>query len=131
MTTLRDKSGNVIEKVNPLPVELFGIEEANPLPVKTIPTSKVPIGSQTGLSVTATAIGLDVPTGAVAASIQVFTAAIRFWPDGRIPTATTGHRADVYDIIELETPEEVRAFLGIREAGTSATLEITYYRALL
>ena len=86
---------------------------------------------QSALTIDSTAggIALTRPAGTQRASVQVFTAPIRYWMDGTAPTATTGHRADTYDIIELETPEEVLNFRGIREVGTSATVEITYYRA--
>ena len=91
---------------------------------------RIPIGVQTGLSVTATAGGLTVPTGKVpkGAIITVLAAPVRYWVDGTTPTATTGHRADVHDEIYLDSDMEVANFSAIRESGVSATLEITYYQ---
>lgn len=74
-------------------------------------------------------IALTRPAGTQKASVQVFTAPIRFWTDGTAPTATTGHRADINDMILLKSPEEVLNFRGIRETSVSATAEITYDRA--
>lgn len=92
---------------------------------------RIPIGVQTGLTVDNTWPGtsLTVPTGKVpkGAIITVYTAPIRFWVDGTAPTATTGHRADVYDEIILEDSGEVANFKAIRETSVSATVEVTYY----
>ncbi len=90
------------------------------------------VGKQTALSIDSTAGGIALtPTSTVhpvrAAIVQVYTAPIRFWVDGSAPTATTGHRADQYDQIMLENADEVTNFKGIRETGTSATVEVTYY----
>ena len=88
-----------------------------------------PIGKQTGLTVAGTAVSLTVPTGAKprAATVQVFEASVRFWLDGSVPTATTGHRADIGDLIQLESSAEVVNFKVIRETSTSASVEVTYY----
>ena len=86
---------------------------------------------QTALTIDSTAggIALTRPAGTQKAQAQVFTAPVRYWMDGTAPTATTGHRADVNDIIELGSAEEALNFRAIRETSVSATLEITYYRA--
>jgi len=88
-----------------------------------------PVGIQTGLVIDDTAGGktLTVPTAARAALITVYGAPIRFWTDGTAPTNATGHRADVYDQIELPNRKELVNFKAIREGGTNATLEVTYY----
>lgn len=87
-------------------------------------------GVQSALTIDATAGGISLtPTAnesVAKAVVQVFTAPIRFWTDGTAPTATTGHRADVYDTIELDI-DEVANFKAIRESGVSASLAITYY----
>lgn len=91
---------------------------------------RTPIGKQTGLTIDSTSGGLSLtlPTTPrpLAAYVQVFSAPIRFWVDGSAPTATAGHRADVYEAIELYGAE-VANFKAIRETGVSASLEITYY----
>ncbi len=59
------------------------------------------------------------------AFITIETATIRFWIDGTIPTATTGHVADAGDLIELFGITELERFRAIRRDGTSATLRVT------
>ncbi len=92
---------------------------------------RVPVGVQSALTVDSTAAGisLTVPTGKVpnGAIITVYTAPIRFWVDGTAPTATTGHRADVYDEITLDDYGEIEHFKAIRESSVSATVEVTYF----
>ena len=92
-------------------------------------SERSPLAVQTGLSIAAPSTGLTLPSGAKVrgALVQVFAAPIRYWVDGTAPTATTGHRADVYDQIELETFAEANNFRAIRESGVSATLEVTFY----
>lgn len=90
-----------------------------------------PMAMQTGLSIdnTTGGITLTMPTNARprAAVITVFTAPIRFTVTGTAPTATLGHRADIHEQIVLENSAEVTNFKGIREGGTSATIDVTFY----
>lgn len=115
-----EQDGGRVQKTHPLPVEL--------VPSSTPPL--VPTGSQTGLSVDATVGGVRLTPpeiGAKKAIVQVFTAPIRCWVDGRAPTTTTGLRYDVYGMFELESPMEISDFRAIRETGVSATLEVVFY----
>lgn len=92
---------------------------------------RIPVGKQSALTVdnTAAGISLTVPTDKHpnGALISVFTAPIRFWVNGDAPTASTGHRADVYDEIALDDASAIANFKAIRESGVSANLEITYF----
>ena len=78
---------------------------------------------------TSAGISLTKPTGKVpnGATITVYTAPIRYWVNGDAPTTSTGHRAEPYDIIELDDPSEIDNFKAIRETSVSGSLEITYY----
>jgi len=91
----------------------------------------IPIGIQTALSIDGTTggIGLTAPTGKVpnGAVITVYTAPVRFWVNGTAPTATTGHRAEPYQVIRLEDAGEIANFKAIRESSVSATVEVTYF----
>ena len=113
----------------PLPVQIIHSDENDAVTVTIAESSKIPIGVQSALSIAASSTGLTLPPGVKpkSALIQVFTAPIRHWHNGTVPTATTGHRSDIYDTITLESPEEVSNFLAIRETGTSATLETSFY----
>ena len=113
-----EQSGSPVRRGHPLPVE---IESRYPSPT--------PFASQTGLTVdnTATGVALTVPAGAQKALVQVYTAPIRFWVSGRIPTTSTGFRYDALGMFELESPQEMKQFRAIRETSISATLEGEYY----
>lgn len=120
----------VVTTDDPLPVQIINNDETPQVEVvKSTPSYQRPLGMQNGLSIGASAVYLTLPSrGQVnRASVQVFTAPIRFTLDGTTPTATVGHRADVYDQIELEGYHEVAGFRAIREGATSATVEVTYY----
>ena len=125
----------VVDEENPLPVRPISNEADDPVRVKIEGIAPVrdepltPFGTQTGLSVAASAVGLTLPAGGQPkrALIQVFTAPIRFWVDGSAPTTTTGHRADYYDTIELKGYNEIVNFKAIRESAASATVEVSFY----
>ena len=90
-----------------------------------------PIAVQAGLTVGATAVGLTLPTSGLkpsAAMISVYTANVRYLIDGTTVTATTGHLAAPGDTLYLLNYKELTQFSAIREGGTSATLEVTYYK---
>lgn len=88
-----------------------------------------PCAVQQSLSVAGTAVSLTMPTTNVKprmAMVSVYTATIRFLTDGTTVTAATGHQAGPGDTIYLFGVEVSQASF-IREGGSSATLQITYY----
>jgi len=90
-----------------------------------------PLAVVSGLSITGTATALSATDGdgvpANGAILSVETAPIRYWTDGTTPTATTGHLAEVGDVVELHSRGEVRNFSAIRTGGTSGTIMGTLY----
>ncbi len=67
---------------------------------------------------------------AACAFITVEGGPIRFYYDGRIPSATEGHRADDGDMLRIEGFLNVRNLKLIRaaDAESDAVVEITYER---
>jgi hypothetical protein len=84
-------------------------------------------GSQT-LAVSSTAVSLTVPAGANHARAQVLSAPIRCWSDGSTPTSSQGEKVDIEGYIYLYGAE-LKNFKAIRESGTDASLQISYYKA--
>lgn len=54
------------------------------------------------------------------------TAVVRFWLDGTVPTATTGHELGIGDILELTAADELQDVQFIRRDPTDATLRVSY-----
>ncbi len=71
------------------------------------------------------AVGLTVPTGATMAFISVETAPMRFWPDGTVPTSSTGHLVNAGDMILLNSKSQLDNF-KIIAVSTTGSLMISY-----
>ena len=97
---------------------------------KAGPRNRVPLttGNQYGLSIATTSVGLTVPDTATSAEIYVRTAAIVFKRGSGAPTATEGFQANPNDIITLDSRTELIQFRAIRQGGTSATVDVEYFR---
>ena len=59
------------------------------------------------------------------AFITVEDQTVRYWIDGTVPTASSGHRVLANDIIRLHGTTELERFRVIRQDGTDATLRVT------
>lgn len=84
------------------------------------------------LTVTTTAVSqlyADYTAIAGAVFITVETNTIRYWIDGGIPNATTGHPVvpAAYQNLWFNDPMSIKEFRAIAVGG-NATLNITYYR---
>lgn len=64
---------------------------------------------------------------AVLAACTLETAAVRFWDNGKVPTAAVGHLWDVGRILFIYGTETIKLFRLIRNGGTSGVITITYY----
>ena len=65
--------------------------------------------------------------------IQVRTAAILFTPTGNAPTASneaTGEKANVGDVIILDTLVEMKNLNMVRATGTNAAVFVTYEKLI-
>ena len=60
------------------------------------------------------------------AVITVEDANIRIGLGGRIPAATTGHKIDVGDVVNLQGWDELKYFQHMRAGTTNAKLQVTY-----
>lgn len=60
--------------------------------------------------------------------ISVDTASIRVTEDGTAPTASLGDTFDAGDIFQVTGVNSLRKLRMIRTGGTSAVLNVTYYR---
>ncbi len=60
------------------------------------------------------------------AMITVEGATFRFRIDGGAPTSTVGHQAQVGDVIQLTSNEDIANFKAIRDTATDATIHVTY-----
>ena len=87
-------------------------------------------GAQFALSVTSTAVvTLTLPGPANVSDIYVRTAAVCFTRDTTSPTATKGIQANVGDIIQLNSRDELVNFRVIGVSATSA-LDVEYFTDL-
>ena len=107
-----DEFGEVIQAVNPLPVEQNVADWTQ----------------ETTLTVANTVVQLD---SAFRSSnnyciISIETAAVRYWLGGKVPTATVGQLLNVGDILTLETEDELNDIQFIRQSGTNATLYCSF-----
>lgn len=82
------------------------------------------------LTVDATAggVSLTVPAGAIGATLRLETAQIRFTLDGSAPTSAVGRLLEVGEVIELESQDEINAFLAIRTGSNSGVLDVEYVK---
>ncbi len=82
---------------------------------------------QVAVSSSAVAMTLTPSEGVLpmAAIVEVEDAAIRFTTDGTVPTAAIGHNAEVGDVIELPTRDQVHNFSAIRRDGVDAQINVT------
>ena len=60
------------------------------------------------------------------AVVTVETAGLRFLTDGNNPTTTRGHELGTGDVVELNSPDEIKKFRAIRTGGTSSSIHVTY-----
>lgn len=97
----------------------------NPLPVTSgAPYKGTPLGYQQ-LSVSSSASGLTVPTGATFCVISVEGEPVRWRDDGTTPTSTVGMPLQVGQ--QLSYSASLSAIEFIAQTG-SATLDIAYYK---
>lgn len=80
------------------------------------------------LTVSTSAVGLTVPSGASRAVIRVEAQPLRFRDDGANPTSTVGFPKVATNEFELYG-NSMRAARFIRSGGTDAVLEVLYYAA--
>lgn len=82
------------------------------------------------ITVSTTAIGCTTATaaGAIQALVTVEDQAIRYRVDGTNPTSSVGHEALDYDVITLQSPDEIAKFKAIRRDSSDAILRVTYFR---
>ncbi len=92
------------------------------MPIRGIVRHEAVTIGNSATAMTITASNGNLPEAAL---IEVEDAAIRFRADGSDPTSTTGHNAEVGEIIELVSKDEVQKFRAIRRDGVDATLRIT------
>ncbi len=59
------------------------------------------------------------------AFITCAAASIRFWVDGTVPTASTGHHLNPGDTLELFGTTELTRFRAIRQNSSNATLSVS------
>lgn len=80
------------------------------------------------LTVSTTAVGLTVPSGAGRAVIVVEAQPIRYRDDGTAPTASVGMLCAAALRFDIESRESLLAFRAIRQGGVDAVLSISYYK---
>lgn len=78
------------------------------------------------VTVAATAVTLNVPSGATKAIVKVVAEPARFRDDGVAPTATVGFLLAANDVLELHG-DSLKQASFIRDGATSAVLEVLYY----
>jgi len=84
-------------------------------------------GAQNGLAVTAAVVSLTVPDAAMVATLFVRTAPLVFKRDGNDPTATVGIQANVGDIIELVSRDELDQMRMIEQTSTDSAVDVEYF----
>ena len=89
---------------------------------------RIPKGYQQ-LTVSTTAVGLTIPSGATRAVVYVESQPVRWRDDGVAPTSTVGVPAVDTDAFELPSIQSVNQFQAIRSGASDATLNIVYYGA--
>ena len=77
------------------------------------------------LTVSNSAVGLTVPTGALTALIQCEGAGVRWRDDGTDPTATVG--SIIYQTVTLPYEGTLSRFKVIRSTGADSIINIAYY----
>jgi hypothetical protein len=92
----------------------------------TYPAGTKPIGYEQ-LTISSTALNLNVPKNALRAVIGVESQSIRWRDDGTDPTDAIGmlQKADIF--FEIYGPEAMAAFKAIRATGSDGTLNVSYY----
>jgi len=80
------------------------------------------------LTVADTAVGLTVPPGASRAVLTVQDQPLRWRDDGTVPTASVGMPVVAAVTFELNSKASLNAFRAIRSTGSSAVLNISYYK---
>lgn len=103
-----------VGRLTPLPLKLDGAYGGVPLGMQMLPVS-------------AAAVGLTVPNGAMSATVQVQGNPVRYTFEGTTPTAAIGLRADANNVLVLTLPETLYGAQFIREGGADATLAVTYW----
>jgi|GEM_PF-2926555 len=73
-------------------------------------------------------VSLTVPSGAIAASLRLETAQIRFTLDGSAPQSGSGRLMEVGETLDLESNEELDALKAIRTGGTSGVLDVEFFQ---
>lgn len=86
-----------------------------------------PIGAHTSDTSLGTAKTLTRPTGANVLRIQAFAQPIRYTLDGTTPTASTGFKIAVGEIVDIETPTSV----SIKLIEETASASIQYQWGLM
>ena len=89
------------------------------------PIERIPKGHEQA-TISTTAAGLTIPTGATRAVIKVAAEAVRFRNDGVSPTAAVGYPLATDEVIEL-TSQGLEQAEFIRSGSTDAVLEVIYY----
>lgn len=79
------------------------------------------------VTVSNSAVGLTVPSGAVRAEFVVEDQPLRYRLDGTSPTATVGTLAKADKSFEIYGEAALEAFEAIRDGGTDANLSVHYY----
>ena len=84
------------------------------------------------LPVADTAVGVDATKLDNANVIKFYVegASIRFRYDGDDPTPTVGFLAEVGDLVTVDGDDDVKKFLAIRTGGVSASLTVSFSRAV-
>ena len=81
------------------------------------------------LTVSTTAVGLTLPTGAQRAVIHIEAQPIRYRDDGTDPTSTVGVLVKADVSFELNSLLSLRQFKAIRSGSVDATVNVVYYGA--
>jgi len=92
----------------------------------TFPAGIKPKGFQ-ALAVSATAVALTVPSGAVRAIIAVEAQPIRWRDDGTNPSATVGFLEVATSRFTISGKESLLAFKAIKDGATDSALSVVYY----
>ena len=80
------------------------------------------------LTVSTSAVGLTVPSGAQRAVVVVEAQPLRYRDDGTNPTASVGMLCVAATRFDIESREALLAFKAIRSGGTDSVLSISYYK---
>ncbi len=104
------------------------VNEDNPLPVSQAVAAPLEYNDGESITVSSTALPLTKAGNHTIAFITVETSSVRYWVDGRLPTASVGHQLDDGDALTLESAHEVANFRVIRVGGSDATLRVSYGR---